>query len=125
MGKLSPFASVIAQALDTVQDVAGDDVQYWRGTQYVSLKAVPGTTEFPTDDVDAATVTYTSADWIFKVSELVIGGVAITPRRGDLVKKTVGSKTYVYEVLKDANQIFRFCDRERTRIRVHTKEKHG
>jgi hypothetical protein len=122
---MSPFATAISQGLDSVAGVAGELVQYWAGSQFVTLTGVPGTTQFGSDDVEGMTVGFTSSDWIFKVSDLVIGGVAITPKRGHLVKKTVGAKTYVYEVLKDAEQVYRYCDRERTRIRVHTKEKHG
>jgi len=120
----SPFADAIAAALDSVADVAGETVQYWRGTSWVTLTGVPGSTTFETDDAgdSGARVGFVSADWIFQVSKLVFGSTAITPKRGDLIKRTLGSKTLTYEVGFEGIQVFRYCDRNRTRIRVHTKE---
>lgn len=120
---MGAFANVIGQALNSVRSIAGESVVYWRGTQSVSLQAVPGSSTFETTSVTEMPVLYASRDWIFQADELVLGGVPTTPKRGDLVKQTVGDKTTTFEVLSDGSQVFRYCDVGRSRIRVHTKEK--
>lgn len=119
---MSAFASAIAAALGTVHAAAGEAVTYHRGDASVALTAVPGLNLLRTEEISDVPVSANSRDWIFQASELVIGGAVIKPRRGDLVKQTVAGELVVYEVLHDGDQVYRYCDRARTRIRVHTKE---
>jgi hypothetical protein len=111
--------------MDSVRDAAGEIVTYCRNGFSVTLSAVPGSSPIDTSDTNDIPIMTSSRDWILKVSDLVIGGCVIIPQRGDLIKQTIAGKTVQFEVLSDGNQEYHYCDRARTRIRVHTKEKHG
>jgi hypothetical protein len=115
----SAFAKTIAQGMESVRAAAGELVTYWRGNDSVTAKAVPASTTFEMADTSGSPITFVSSDWIFKADELVIDGAVITPRRGDWVQ--LGALKY--DVLSDGTQVYRYCDRGRTRIRVHTKER--
>jgi hypothetical protein len=122
---LSAFASAIRQGLATIGSVAGETVTYWRGLQSVELtNAVPGTSEHDSQDVGdgGAVVAFKTHDWIFDAAELELAGVRIEPKRGDQIRHTVAGVEHRYEVLADGRQTFRYCDRDRTRIRVHTNK---
>jgi hypothetical protein len=123
---MSAFGDAIAQGLASIGDVAGETVTYTRGADTIGgLTAVPGSTKFGTEEVEGFGIGFVSNDWIFDAAKLLIAGVKITPKRGDLVKWTKGGVQRMYEVLKDAGggPPYRFSDSARTRIRVHTKEK--
>src|SRR5689334_16017948 len=110
---MSPFASAIQQAMSSVRAVAGVAVTYCRGDLTVAVSAVPGSTTFEESSFeDAANIGFTSSDWIFRCSDLLLGGQQITPRRGDQVRVTDpdGGTTRVYEALTDGTQVFRYCD---------------
>lgn len=120
---MSAFGDAIAAGLDSIRDVAGEKVTYWRGDDSTGeLAAVPGLSPSGSSRVNEVPIEDFSRDWIFKVSELVINGDVITPRTGDQVRQTINGVEVIYEVLSDGNQVYRFCDRGRTRIRVHTRE---
>jgi hypothetical protein len=121
---VSAFSAAIAQALASVAAAAGETVTYHRGDESTGeLTAVPGSQQRRAEDVYDVPVDASSRDWIFEAAGLVIDGVEITPRRGDQVRQTVAGVETVYEVASDGDQVYRYCDRGRTRIRVHTKQK--
>jgi hypothetical protein len=119
---MSAFGQVIEQAFATVDAVAGDDLFYCRGNVELPISAVPGTSTFSSADANGYPVTFRSQDFMFNASLLVFGGVAAAPKVGDRVKWSTGGKTRTFEVLRDVDQFYRYCDRARTRIRIHTKE---
>ena len=119
------FQDAIAGALDTVRDVAGEPVVYVQGSAAIELTAVPASSAQPADEFIEASARIAEAtrDWIITLADLVVAGVRLTPRRGDQVQQTVEGVTTVWEVTPDGDQVFRYSDRARTRIRVHTKER--
>ena len=47
----------------------------------------------------------------------------VLPQRGDTITEVVGSKTHVHVVARPdgGEQVWRYCDHQRSRIRLHTK----
>ena len=123
----SGFQQAVAGAYNSLRAAAGVHVTYHRATAWVRLCAVPGKSDFgATVPEQAAVVEFRSRDYIVRTADLVIGGVQVTPQRGDLVKEEVGDKVHVHEVIRpdDGNgQPWRYSDHGRTAIRVHTKLK--
>lgn len=121
----SPFANAISAALATVNAVAGERGTYWRGTQSTTeISATPGNAVRDRDDVEQVQVLQAARDWIFKASELLIGGTVVLPERGDQWRVTdAAGVTTIYEVENDGNQVYRWSDSAHTRLRVHTIER--
>lgn len=116
---MSAFASAIAQGLDSIGQLAGESIVYSRGAQSVTLTAVPGVTGANLDDAGINVSVLTALrDWIIKADDLVIGGSAVMPKRGDRI--TAGG--LVYEVNVDGEQVYHWSDPGHTRLRVHTKQ---
>jgi hypothetical protein len=98
-------------------DSASDPVTYSRDSVSFNIDATKGSTAFDSDQGDGGFVRFESQDFIFKASQLFdrIG----LPKDGDLIH----DGTHNYEVLAlSGAQPFRYCDRHRTLIRVHTKQ---
>src|SRR6266496_3721147 len=114
---MSAFADVIQQAFGTVDAVAGEDVLYCRGNNELPISAVPGSSAFSSADVSGFPVTFRSQDFMFSAALLVFGGLEVAPKVGDRVKWTTGGATKTFEILRDVDQFYRYCDRARTRIR--------
>lgn len=107
---------------DTAKASSGVSVKYRRGAQSVTLTAVVGTMDFSVDS-DGVLIVITSRDYIVKLADLAIGGVATRPQIGDEIHETVGGKTHVYEVLPLNGQAqWRYSDAFHKRIRIHTKK---
>jgi hypothetical protein len=109
----------------SIDDVAGVPVTYRRGADSAAFTATPGQSTFRVDDTYAANVRIRSRDFLFQASALLLAGVQSVPQRGDTVEETVGDKLHVHEVLRPdgGEQVWRYSDAGRTRIRVHTKLK--
>lgn len=122
---MSSFQDAIAAAGDTLAITAGVEVTYRRGDACKKLTAIPGQSTFTVDEGFGALVKIRSRDYLIAACELVLSGSQATPQRGDLIEEKVGTKTHVHEVLRPdgADQVWRYSDSGRTRIRVHTKLK--
>ena len=98
---------------------AGGTIVYSRGSDSVSIEATYGRSEFTSERDGVVTVEANDRDFAFQLDDLVLGGVAATPVRGDRITDAEGR---LFEVLALAGaQIYRACDAEGTMVRVHTK----
>jgi hypothetical protein len=121
---MSTFQQIIGNGLTALTCVAGVEVKYRRGADWVRIRAVPGQTTFNITDANVVVSETRSRDYLIQADDLVIGGVVVTPQRGDLIEETVGAKIQIYEVTRpDGEQPWRYADHGRTSIRVHTKLK--
>jgi hypothetical protein len=103
---------------------AAESVVYWRETASVPISASIGETEQDVQDTDGFTVTNTSVDWLITAADLVLDDVTVLPEIGDLIKHTVGAKTFTYKVLPmDGDEKhWRYTEEiTKTMLRVHTK----
>jgi len=105
-------------------DAAGGTIHYCRNTDSVSLSATFGRTEFSVEDTNGVRVEYSDRDFIVSAASLILSDAVITPQRGDVidVRSAAGEVLHVYEVLAPGGmQPYRYCDPERTMLRIHTK----
>jgi hypothetical protein len=97
-------------------------VTYRRGAESAQLAATIGRTKFEIDDGYGAIERYESRDFLVLAEELVLGGSAVLPDRGDRIEETVGTTTYVYEVCAPGKEPpWRYSDPYRQTLRIHTK----
>lgn len=103
---------------------ASETVVYSRGGDSVTLTPTQGKTMLLLSDGSGGNrVEWTDADLIFPAEDLVLGGSATTPRRGDRVRYTEDGRTIVFEVMAaDGEPPWRYCDGSRVLIRVHLKQ---
>lgn len=112
----------ISAAIAAAKEVAGVPVAYRRGDQSVNVTAVVGTTVFRLTDDVGVVESVQSRDYLVQAADLVLGGSAALPQRGDSIRETHGSTTYVYEVLAPNNEPpFSYSDTGRLLLRIHTK----
>lgn len=98
-------------------------VVYQRGTDTVELPATIGTTVFQIDDGAGALLRIESRDYLIRVVDLVLGGNAILPKRGDRIRETSGTQVIVYEVVGPGDEpCWRWSDVYRQTLRIHTKQ---
>lgn len=104
---------------------AGGTINYCRNTDSVSLTATFGRSEFSVEDTNGVRVEYSDRDFIVAAASLILSDAVITPQRGDVIdirNATTGEVLHAYEVLAPGNmQPYRYCDPERTLLRIHTK----
>lgn len=97
-------------------------VVYRRGAETAQLAATIGRTKFEIDDGYGAIERYESRDFLVLAEELVLGGIAVLPDRGDRIEETVGLTTYVYEVCAPGKAPpWRYSDSYRQTLRIHSK----
>lgn len=101
---------------------AGREVVYRRGAESAAVTATIGRTEFETIDEHGAVGKWEARDYLIHAADLLLGGAAVLPERGDRIEETQGNQTFVYEVLAPSNEpVWRYSDAYRTLLRVHTK----
>ena len=98
-------------------------VTYCRGETSVEVQATIGKWTFEIDDGTGILERIDSRDFLILTAELVLGGEATLPQRGDRIKETQGEKVYVYEVLAPGREdCWRYSDPYRKTLRIHTKQ---
>lgn len=100
---------------------ASELVTYSRSGVFVTggLYATPGESRFEQITEDNISIEARVRDFTFEAADLVISGSVVLPVRGDRI--VMGSTTY--EVLPvGGGEVYRYCDRNEIRLRVHTKE---
>ena len=107
----------LASRLETA---AGVDIVYRRDAADCELTAVPGRRDSEDYGSDGAAVVSTQHDWIVDPTELVIDSETITPQLGDLIIH--GDQTFIV-VYGDGENVWRWTDQYRQRIRIHTVER--
>lgn len=98
-------------------------VSYCRGEQAVEVPATVGRTVFEMADAYGVVERTESRDFLILAADLVLGGAAVLPERGDRVRETDGATVYVYEVMAPGNEPpWRWSDLYRRTLRIHTKQ---
>jgi len=102
-------------------------VTYWRGAASVSVPATIGRTIFSVDKGAGFFERIEARDYLIAAADIILGGVAVTPARGDQIVESRGAEgplpgvTYVYEVMAPANEPhWRWSDRSHAVRRIHT-----
>ena len=97
-------------------------VVYVRGGESVEVQATIGRTVFEQTDEYGVAHKTESRDYLIRAGDLVLGGSATLPKRGDQIRETDGEVTLVYEVLSPGDEPeFRYSDPYRKALRIHTK----
>ena len=98
-------------------------VSYHRAENSVEVQATIGKWTFEIDDGMGVLEKIESRDFLILTAELVLGGEATLPQRGDRLKETSGDKVYVYEVLAPGKEdCWQYSDLYRKTLRIHTKQ---
>lgn len=96
---------------------ASDPITISRGAITLALQAMIGSTSFDSVESDGSITRFESKDFIVEAAKLV--GTIGLPQDGDLINDGKHS----YEALAlTGEQPFRYSDRHRTLIRIHTKQ---
>ena len=105
------------------QDFMTRSVDYTRAAESVTLLATIGRTIFEVDAGNGILEKFEVRDYLIRTEDLILSTLNVLPERGDVIKETVGSTTYHYEVnAPDSRQdAFRFSDAYRKTLRIHTK----
>jgi hypothetical protein len=109
---------------DQLKTHASRPVVYRRGLLQVTVQATVGRTLLKLDDgYGGVRMEWTDRDFLVQAADLVLTGAAALPERGDVIRETVGAKTYVYEVMAPGKQpAWRWSDPYRKLLRIHTKQ---
>ena len=121
------MADILQQGSDWLQDQrtkhASRSVTYQRGTDSVVLQATIGRTIFEIDNGHGVLERIESRDFLVLANDLVLLGSAVLPKRGDRIRETQGTVTYVYEVIAPGKEPeWRWSDPYRETLRIHTKQ---
>ncbi|MGL6097127.1 MAG: hypothetical protein ACRC7O_15185 [Fimbriiglobus sp.] len=108
---------------DRLKAFAARTVVYRRGTEDVTVAAVIGRTLLKLDDgYGGVRMEWTDRDFLIRPEDLVLGGNAVLPERGDTIRETVETATFVYEVMAPGKEpAWRWSDPHRRMLRIHTK----
>lgn len=97
-------------------------VVYQRGADAVEIAATVGRTEFEQVDEHGVVQRLQSRDFLVRAADLVLAGAPTLPKAGDRIRETVGTQTFVYEVMAPGNEPpWRYSDPYRNALRIHTK----
>jgi hypothetical protein len=109
---------------DQLKEHVSRPVVYRRGADEVAVQATIGRTLLKLDDgYGGVRMEWTDRDFLIQAADLVLGAGAVLPERGDKVRETVGSKTFVYEVMAPGKEPpWRWSDVYRKLLRIHTKQ---
>ncbi len=109
---------------DRLKTHASRQVVYRRGAQQVTVQATMGRTLLKLDDgYGGVRMEWTDPDFLIHAADLVLGGSITLPKRGDQIRETVGTQTFVYEVMAPGKEPpCRFSDPYRKVLRIHTKQ---
>ena len=98
-------------------------VTYQRGADSVLLQATIGRIVFEIDNGNGVLERIESRDFLVLAVNLVLLGSAVLPKRGDRIRETQGTVTYVYEVMAPGKEPeWRWSDPYRKTLRIHTKQ---
>ena len=109
---------------DRLKAFAARSVVYRRGTEELTVAAVIGRTLLKLDDgYGGVRMEWTDRDFLIRPEDLVLGGNTVLPERGDTIRETVETTTFVYEVMAPGKEpAWRWSDPHRQMLRIHTKQ---
>lgn len=98
-------------------------IVYVRGANRLSLRVTIGMTAFRQQDQNGVLIVERTRDYFVEAADLVLGGSAVVPARGDHIEETEGATVYIHEVLAPGGEpCWRWSGPDRTTYRIHTKE---
>ena len=101
---------------------ATSSVTYQRANDTVVVSASIGRTIFDVDNGFGVVERTETRDFLVLTDDLVLGGARTLPERGDRVRETQGTTTFVYEVMAPGKEPhWRYSDPYRKALRSHTK----
>ncbi len=103
---------------------ASRPIVYRRRADEVTVPATIGRTLLKLDDgYGGVRMEWTDRDFLIHAADLVLAGNAVLPERGDVIRETQGSQTFLYEVMAPGNEPpWRWSDVFRKVLRIHTKQ---
>lgn len=103
---------------------AAKPVVYRRGNSDVTVSATVGRTLLKLQDgLGGVRMEWTDRDFLIAATDLVMNGIPVLPERGDQIRETQGSRTFVYEVMAPGQEPpWRWSDEFRVLLRIHTKQ---
>jgi hypothetical protein len=109
---------------DQLKTHASRQVVYRRGADEVAVQTTVGRTLLKLgDDYGGVRMEWTDRDFLIHAADLVLGGTVVLPERGDQIRETQGTKTFVYEVMAPGKEPpWRWSDPHRKMLRIHTKQ---
>lgn len=109
---------------DQLKEHVSRPVVYRRGGDEANVQATIGRTLLKLDDgYGGVRMEWTDRDFLIHAADLVLGGNAVLPQRGDLVRETQGATTFVYEVMAPGKEpAWRWSDVYRKLLRIHSKQ---
>jgi len=109
---------------EMLKEHASRPVAYRRGADEVPVQATIGRTLLKLDDgYGGVRMEWTDRDFLIHAADLVLGGNATLPERGDVIRETQGGRTFVYEVMAPGKEpAWRWSDVFRKVLRVHAKQ---
>ena len=116
-------AEALAHAL---QSVDGTTLVYRRGLIAIELIGVSGSTRFDrTNELSEVVEQFESRDFKIVVADLIHGDTQLWPEEGDEIDEIGCDETLTYQVMAPfGEQPWRYADRSRVKMRVHTKQVH-
>ena len=108
---------------EQLKEHASRRVTYHRGAEAIAVQATIGRTLLKLDDgYGGVRMEWTDRDFLIQAADLVLGGAAVTPERGDRITETVGLNTSVFEVMAyGGDPPWRYSDPFGKLLRIHTK----
>ena len=109
---------------EMLKEHASRPVAYRRGADEVTVQATIGRTLLKLDDgYGGVRMEWTDRDFLIHAADLVLDGEPSLPERGDLIRETQGTRTFVYEVMAPGKEPpWRWSDVFRKVLRIHTKQ---
>ncbi len=106
-----------------LQAHASRPVVYVRGTAGIAVCASIGRTLLKLDDGDGGIrMEWTDRDFLIPTAKLILGGVKVTPERGDLIRERHNGILSTFEVLAPGGEPpWRWSDPHRNLLRIHAK----
>lgn len=113
-------STAAAPARNSFYTVFGLPVMYQRGASQVILRAIPSDTASKYAEVTGFEIEAGSKDWSIQAGQLIIGGVRITPKRGDAIRDNLGN---LWQVMpRDGAPPYIEADPEGVELVIRTKQ---
>ncbi len=121
------FHSQVAAAAGIIADVAGESVEYVRGSGSDAVAvaiagAVHSEQGYELTGEGGISLTHESDDWLILVADLVLDGEPAVPAAGDQIRQTVGDTVIVYTVMPIPGKNCFERVGGGCRYRIHTKQ---
>jgi hypothetical protein len=109
--------------LEDQRDIHRTDlVIYKRDAFSVGINATVGRTLFEVDKGRGILEKIESRDFLVLTQDLILDGNQTLPERGDVIRETRGTSTFVYEVMAPGKEPhYRYSDPYRKTLRIHSK----